>query len=282
MSVNSTATAEMPPRQLFTNPDTGLRTSYCLRLGAARPPLVFFHGFNGGAHSWVCQFREFSDRTLLAVDAPGYGGSDVTVPDMQVIARNVDALLRHLNLTPAIIVGHSMGGMLAQVLAATYPEHVAGLVLSCTFKGRGGPPDAPLPEAVEQRLKERASMDDAAFGTLRTEKMVPTLARGPIFDLLAEVAGAIPAPAIECGGLTMERLDTSDLLGDIVAPTLILTAEQDAVVVPAAGQALIDGLPKAKVTQLSGVGHAPYCEDAAAFNAAVQEMIDTVEAAAAR
>ena len=91
---------------------------------------------------------------------------------MAAIADEVVGLLDHLGIKDAVIVGHSMGGMLAQALAAMHPSLCKGLVLSCTHKGRAQPPESQLSADIERRLADRATLDNAAYGHLRVSSML--------------------------------------------------------------------------------------------------------------
>lgn len=75
----------------------------------------------------------------------------------------------------------------------------------------------------------------------------------------------------------MQVLDTAPLLGQIRAPIAILTAEQDIVIKPEATAALAKALPNAHRFHLADAGHAPYCEDAAGFNAALKNFSNFCE-----
>ncbi|MDA8855710.1 FAD-binding oxidoreductase [Alphaproteobacteria bacterium] len=95
---------------------------------------------------------------------------------------------------------------------------------------------------------------------------------------LAAVAGEIRVEGIRCGGFAMQYLDTSPFLNKITAPVAIFTGGDDLVVKPDAAAALKAGLPQAHHWLLADVGHAPYCEDAASFNAAIDAFLDKVSA----
>jgi pimeloyl-ACP methyl ester carboxylesterase len=90
------------------------------------------------------------------------------------------------------------------------------------------------------------------------------------------IAGEIRVEGIRAGGLAMHHLDTTDLLAKILAPVAIFTGSDDIVVAPKAITALKADLPQARHFPLSGVGHAPYCEDAPSFNAAITQFLADV------
>jgi pimeloyl-ACP methyl ester carboxylesterase len=95
---------------------------------------------------------------------------------------------------------------------------------------------------------------------------------------LAAVAGEIRVEGIRCGGFAMQYLDTSPFLDQITAPVAIFSGANDIVVKPAAAAALKAALPLARHWLLRDVGHAPYCEDAASFNSAIEQFLDYVSA----
>jgi pimeloyl-ACP methyl ester carboxylesterase len=119
-------------------------------------------------------------------------------------------------------------------------------------------------------------MDDASYGALRVSKMLSGEIDPQIMAFLAAVAGESRVEGIRCGGFAMQYLDTSSFLDKITAPVAIFTGGDDVVVKPGAAAALKAGLPQAHHWLLADVGHAPYCEDAASFNAAIEAFLDKV------
>ncbi|WP_282947472.1 alpha/beta hydrolase [Cellulomonas endometrii] len=96
-------------------------------------PVVLLHGLTDSAACWPTVLHRYEDagRTVVALNARGHGGS--TLPDepftIAALAADAALALRSLDLGPALVVGHSMGGVTAQELALVAPELVAGLVL---------------------------------------------------------------------------------------------------------------------------------------------------------
>ncbi|MGI9420349.1 MAG: alpha/beta fold hydrolase, partial [Geminicoccaceae bacterium] len=92
-------------------------------------PLVFLHGIGGDAESWRPQLDGFSgDYRAIAWDMPGYGDSaplaEMTFP---ALVDAVSILLDRLSVTKAHLVGHSLGGMIAQAFALAHPERLRSL-----------------------------------------------------------------------------------------------------------------------------------------------------------
>jgi len=280
MSENQYLMDFLPRLSSFRNETSGTITSYRINQpqieNTERSALVFLHGFNGSSKSLACQFAHFTSQTVIAIDAPGFGESQVVDGGMVAIADEVAAVIASLVTGKAVIIGHSMGGMLAQVLGATHPDICEAIILSCTHKGRAQPAGSPLGAAVLERIQQREVMDDASYGALRAGKMLSGRIDPQIMAFLAAVAGEIRVEGIRCGGFAMHYLDTSAFLDKITAPVAIFTGADDIVVKPDAAAALKAGLPQAHHALLAGVGHAPYCEDAASFNAAIEAFLDAV------
>ena len=237
------------------------------------PTLVFLHGFNGNSASWKYQFSYFQSYRILSFDSPGFGETSVFEGGMAGFAEAVKEMLQDLELSSFWLIGHSMGGMLAQILAAKTGDNCKGLVLSCTHKGRARPEGDPLSNDVLDRIEQRSTLNDHDYGTLRIGKMLSGTIAPDIQNFLVSIAGDINVEGIKWGGAAIQYIDTTNYLPDITAPILILSASEDIVVKPAALAALIADLPAAHHVVMQGVGHAPYCEDAHTFNSLVECFI---------
>ena len=270
---------KLPDLQLFTNKNYENTISYRLQepksVNEETQTLVFLHGFNGSSKSWYYQFIHFDNHKIVSIDAPGFGASTVHQGGMPEFADEVEQLIEHLGITAAIIVGHSMGGMLAQLLAPRLSNKCSGLVLSCTHKGRAKPKSEPLSQEIRQRMTDRINLNDEDFGSLRINRMLSNIPSDCIRSFLVSIAGDIRIDGIKWGGAAIQYLDTSPYLSTLTLPILIISADDDIVVKPEALGSLIASLPTAHHEEMSGVGHAPYCEDAEKFNQILEQFIAT-------
>lgn len=268
---------DLPHRKLYTDEVSQRFISYRRQDPAdatpATPTLLFLHGFNGNSASWKYQFSHFQSWRVISIDAPGFGETSVFGGGMHGFAEAVTKMLSDLGLSPFWLVGHSMGGMLAQIIAARAGNRCGGLVLSCTHKGRDKADDEPLSDEVMERIEQRSRLSDEEYGSLRIGKMLSGMPSSDIWDFLVSIAGDIRVEGIRWGGAAMQYLDTTPYLAAIRVPTLILSAANDIVVKPDSLTALIAGLPEAQHIEMAGVGHAPYCEDADEFNRLVEQFI---------
>ena len=269
--------ADLPSRIIYKDTKTNSRISYRRQepkdITGEPLTLVFLHGFNGNSASWYYQFTHFLTFRVISIDAPGFGETSVFAGGMAEFAEKVASMLSKLNVPSFWLVGHSMGGMLAQVIAAQHRDRCEGLVLSCTHKGRAKAQSEPLSEDVQSRIDQRMRLNDLEYGTLRIERMLSTTLSPELHEFLVSIAGKIRVKGIKWGGRAMQYLDTTPYLSNIGCPILILSAQDDIVIKPKALEALISDLPNAEHIEMTGVGHAPYCEDAERFNGLLEQFI---------
>ena len=186
-------------------------------------PLVFLHGIGGDAACWQPQLEAFSERyRAVAWNMPGYGGSaplrEMTFPGL---AEALLRLLDRLDIERAHLVGHSMGGMVAQEFAATWPERLRSLVLVATSAAFGRADGDWQRDFLASRLgplERGRSMADLA----------PELVAGLVGDApdpagvaqaiasMAKVPEATYRAALRC----LLSFDRRDALARIAAPTL--------------------------------------------------------------
>lgn len=266
----------LPERQIAATP--GGTISY--REAGQGPVLFLLHGMNGNSRSWTQQLAAFSDSyRVIAWDAPGYGQSDPVPPEADAYAAQAAHLLDHLNVEKAHVVGHSMGGVIAERFCARHLERAASLVLSGTHWGNAVPEGTPLAAKYARRLQELEEMSAEEYGKVRAGKMVPS-SPSPSPDVLDELAGVaseMKREGLFNGGQMVEKTDNRPFLSTLKLPVLILTGSRDPVVTPQRSEAMMEYLPSARTVSLPDVGHAAYLEAPEAFNRAVREFLATVE-----
>ncbi len=131
-------------------------------VGAGSPAFVFVHGFACDRQAWAPQVADLSrDHRCINIDLRGRGESAAVPPfDVVTAADDVASVIRELDIGPAVVVGHSLGGVVALVLNERHPELVLGTVIG----------DSPVSPAMAesrgpglpQRIREAGSMEPAA------------------------------------------------------------------------------------------------------------------------
>mgnify|MGYP000630166525 FL=1 len=265
---------DIPKLDFYFDEILNVNLSYCFRYENDKPVLLLLHGFNGNSKSWACQFKYFENkRSVLAIDFPGFGGSEFVELDMISVAELLTRFLENIKVTRCDVLGHSMGGMLAQIFCSNNYGLTNKVILSCTHKGFCLPKGTPLVENYQKRIKERLIMSDIDFGELRISEMLPGLENKEIFNFLSLISGEITEESIKCGGMAMQTLDTTNYLSKLNQDCLIIKASKDIVVPKQRSQELEKLLQHAKIIEFQNVGHAPYCENAKLFNTEIENFL---------
>ena len=247
-------------------------------------PVIFLHGIGGDAESWRLQLDRFAGNyRAIAWDMPGYGDSaplvDMTFP---ALVEAVSVLLDRLSVTSAHLVGHSLGGMIAQAFALAEPERLRSLTLVATSaafsKRAGGDIDLTWRDGfIEQRL---GPLDRGAS----MAELAPKLVQGLVGDepdpkgleqailSMAAVPEAGYRAAIHC----LTAFDQQAALADIRTPTLLLAGERDPVVPPRVMQNMAEEMPDARFDTIKGSGHLVHLEQPEMFNDRLGDFLSSM------
>lgn len=238
--------------------------------------LLCLHGIGGGQDAFDGLLAELPGGWRAAAwDMPGYGASDaVEEMTFETLAAAAVAVIDDLGAKTAVVLGHSLGGMIAQEVAARYPERLAGLILFATTPAFGGRDDS----FKEKFLADRLAPLDAGK---TPADIAPGLVGGMFGDATPEdvraaaVASmaAVPAAAYRQALTCIVTFDRRESLAAIACPTLVLAAETDALSPPKTMARMAEKIPGAGYVCLDGVGHLANFEDPAAFNAAVSGFL---------
>ncbi len=245
--------------------------------GDEGPPLVFLHGIGGDAQSWRPQLdRLADDYRAIAWDMPGYGDSaPLDVMTFPALADALVLLLDRLTIERAHLIGHSLGGMIAQTFATRHPDRLRSLTLVATSaafaRGASGAVDeAWRKRFVEQRL---GPLDRGASMAELAPKLVQGLVGDdPGADGLEQAIlsmAAVPVSGYRAAIQCLTGFDHEAELGKIKAPTLLLAGEKDPVVPAKVMARMADAIPDARLEILSGAGHLLNLERPDAFNHAL-------------
>lgn len=240
---------------------------------ASNPPVVFIHGIGGAARIWDPQMRSFSAAGFapLAVDLPGYGGRPaVETLDFEALAADVEAAIAARGLEKPALVGHSMGGMVAQTMLRRHPDAYSAVVLACTSPAFGNADGDFQKKFVADRigpLDAGRTMTDLAPGLV--ERMVGLAAEPAGRAYAIRVMGAVPPATYRAAVRCLVTFDERASLSSIRVPTLCLAGEADQTAPAKVMERMAARIPGARFASLPGAGHLPNLETPAAFDAAI-------------
>jgi 3-oxoadipate enol-lactonase len=196
-----------------------------LESGSGEPALLFLHYWGGSARTWNAVISELSKNVrCIAYDQRGWGQSDA--PEQRYSIRDLAQDARHiveaLRLRRYVLVGHSMGGKVAQFLASQRPPGLVGLVL--VAPATPTPQDIPEP-AKQAQLHAYDSRENAlqALAFLTAHPPSDTLRE----QILRDNFAASSSQAKLAWPTSSANEDISGVVGNIAVPTLILAGDQD-------------------------------------------------------
>ena len=113
-----------------------------IQQGTGDTAVILLHGVGGGQQVWAQTLPVLASHGYRAIawDAPGYGGSALAEPYTNLaLARTLHQLIAHVGARRSVVLGHSMGGMIAQEAFALAPAQINGLILFATSPAFGKP-----------------------------------------------------------------------------------------------------------------------------------------------
>ena len=248
------------------------------------PAVVFLHGIGGAARGWAPQLAAFKAAGLhpVALDLPGYGARPaVDKMDFEALAADLEAAIERLGLDRPALVGHSMGGMIAQTAMRRRPTGYRAAVLVGTSPAFGDAKGEFQRKFVADRL-----------GPLDAGATMPELAAsivdgimGPSPDasgrsLAIDTMAATPASTYRAAIRCLVTFDERANLPNIGVPVLCLAGEHDRNAPPPMMERMAAKIRGARYVCLPGVGHLPNLEAPAPFNAAVLALLLDARSAA--
>jgi esterase len=249
----------------------GLRLHYLEWGDAAAPPVVCVHGYTGSAQAFNALARHFEARAhIIAADVRGHGESAWSPEGAYQYkdqAADLAALVGRLELDRFVLIGTSMGGIIAMAYAAQHPERLRGLVINDI---------GPDPEAGSQRITGLVGSRPADFASLDDameyrRQISPIIAGRPLDDQRELALGVLrqlpdgrwgwkldPAyieQRVRHGAPTRPALWPT--LGALPCPTLVVWGTDSDVLSETQARRMVETLPKGELVAVPGVGHAP-------------------------
>ena len=249
-------------------------------------PLVLIQGLGADSRGWIRQRRALGARyRCIVFDNRGAGKSDhPPAPyDLEIMALDVLAVLDAAGVDQAHLLGVSMGGILAQIVAVRHPGRVRSLVLACTACRHHPWRRELLAEWAETAAAE--GMGTFARQSVRWLIGPRSLRRfWPAVGLIGPLAmtGSPDAFVAQVRAILDMNDDLRAELGTITVPTLVLVGSQDILTPMGDSEELAEEIPGAELAIIRGAAHGFMLEAGAAFNRTVLDFLARVPAVSVR
>jgi 3-oxoadipate enol-lactonase len=247
--------------------------------GSGATAVFLLHGVGGGKQAWTGNLPALAAAGYRAIawDMPGYGDSATVDPyTTRELAQALQGLIVHVGAARNVVLGHSMGGMVAQELAALWPEQVDGLILSGTSPAFGRADGGWQQQFLQQRFAPLdAGMDMAELARQLVPTMMAPDADASALEMACAVMAQVPQASYRAALQAIVSFNRLDALAQIRVPTLCLAGAHDRNAAPHVMQRMAERIPQARYQCLADVGHLANMEQPDAFNGAVLQFLQT-------
>lgn len=250
------------------------------------PAVVFVHAGIADLRMWDDQVAALTDvATVIRYDCRGFGRTR-TAAEPYSNRADLIALLDHLGVAQAALVGCSRGGMIALDTAVEFPERVRALVWVCSFVTGWNPPEGlayPEEEALEEAMVaaeqagewERVAAIDVRLwvdGPQQAEGRAAAAVRETVYAMALNNYTNAPAP----GAAQPLEPPAAERLGDLRMPVLAIVGDLDSAYTPAAAAVLAEGAPDVRIEHFPDCAHLPNMEQPERFNALLRAFLITL------
>jgi pimeloyl-ACP methyl ester carboxylesterase len=257
--------------------------SYLASASGEGLPVVLLHGIGSNAQSFAPLLRAFDTRhPALAWNAPGYGTSQplaIDWPDASDYAAALNRLLAHVEISRSVLVGHSLGCLIAARFALVSPRRVAALVLISPALGHGAEKGAPLPPAVGKRIEDLDRLGPAQFAAARAPSLVADPAARPdVVQAVEQAMADVRRPGYDQAARLLAFSRLLDDAAKLDVPTTVIVGVQDRITPPANVRRAFEALPEASQRhayfEIADAGHAICQEQPAEIARIISETVE--------
>ena len=258
---------------------------YYERHGESGDPLVFVHGYTGDITDWRLQIPEFArDYRLLVMDLRGHGRSEAPADrgsyTVDVMTADVEALVDEVGFERYHLLGHSMGGAIAQEMALHSPKRLLSLTLEDTAPKFNLPVDDVTIEFRAKRLHLAQTQGMAAAAALELPWTPPHMPPERVREVNDRLARMSVDAFLGAGKALVDWQGTAVRASGIVAPTLVVYGDLDAPALVAASRRLAELIPNASSEVIPEAAHSPQWERPELFNRALRRHLEANESKA--
>lgn len=230
----------------------------------APPALVLIHGAGGRHSDWPSKLRYLGQTAVYTPDLPGHAQSEGTGYDtIDGYANAILAFIHALGLRNVVLVGHSLGGAIAQVLALRHAPEVIGLVLV------GSSARLRVGDAILHNILPHFNQAVSTITQYAWSRHARPIQVGLAKRLLAETR-----PEVLYGDFSAcNQFDVRGQLHQITLPTLVISGAEDQMTPAKHGQALAAAVPNGRYLEIPQAGHYVMQEKPDAVAKAVADFV---------
>jgi 3-oxoadipate enol-lactonase len=230
-------------------------------------PLVFLHGVGGGHHAWEEQVPYFGrlGYPAHAWDQPGYGHSAMVEPyDLEHVCASLALLIQKLADEPVVLVGHSMGGLVAQETYVRHPQLVKAMALCFTSPAFAGGNSEFTKKFIAARIDP---LDQGKTMAEIAAQLIPTM--GSNSKLAVQIMSGVPPETYRKAVHLLTTFDRRKELADIKVPTLLVAGSEDKTAPPSVMEKMWQKIPESEYVLIPDCGHLGPMDRPDEFNAAL-------------
>ena len=279
LNIGEKAESRFPTRCVETK--TGI-ISYRESGSSNERVILLLHGIGSASGSWLGQLDNLSaEYHVVAWDSPGYGSSTALIkdrPDAIDYANVFLDFLSSLKIIPHIIIGHSLGALMAGAYAANNGVINLALILANPANGYGAADKSERDSKLSIRLASMEALGPKGLAETRSSALLSANASSEALELVRwnmsklSVKGHSQAAHMLASGNLM--VDASRYFG----PVLVMCGPADTVTPEDRSKKIASTYPNGYYQSLPGVGHASYVENPTLFNSTVIKFLESLDA----
>ncbi|MDG6251562.1 alpha/beta hydrolase [Methanocalculus sp.] len=256
--------------------NTGIIIQYVEKGDPSGVPVLLLHGLSDSWHSFELVLPHLPGTIrAFSLSQRGHGDSQRPEKDYQVkdLANDVKAFLDALDISKAVILGHSLGSAVAQRFVIDYPERTLGMVVAGSFYNLAKSPV--LKEISASFTSQLNDPKDPEFVREFQESTIARPVQESFFETIVQESLKVPArvwQALVDGAL---QDDFSEKLHTIKLPTMIIWGDRDVITTRNDQEAQIAAIQNAHYVEYSDTGHAPHWEEPRRFALDLVTFVET-------
>ncbi len=275
VSQSSTAQNKFVEKSILLS--TGVTLEYVEYGQNSKTPVLLLHGYTDSWRSFEHVITKFpNDYYVVAITQRGHGGSSKPSHKYQIkdFSDDAAAFLLQKGIKQCVVVGHSLGGLVAQQFAIDYPHHTRAIVLVSTDAFFVDNPGLPEFFSDVKKLSDPIGYDFAESFQRSTIFKPVDSAKVEVF-----VRESLKVPSATWIAIAEEllKVNLTNELGKIQVPTLILWGDRDSVCLWGDQQNLNLAIPKSTIKVYKETGHALHWEDGDQFVTDIGSFIESLK-----